>query len=443
MKRSIYIMALGAFGIITTEFGVIGILPAIAKEFQISIDTAGWLLSGFALTIALTGPFTVLLTSRVNRKLMMCLVLLTFVLSNVLSAVSPNFTVLMIARILPAFLHPVFWAVATVAAARQVSPEDAPKAVSVVLAGLSIATVLGVPLTTYMAELFDWKISFLVSGLINLVAFLGLAFLVPSMPADEKTSYRSQLVIFRNRQLWVNLAATLVMIAGMFASYGYLAAYLNRITRMNGSQVSVMLLIFGGAGIVGNWLAGIALSRNALLTLRVFLLSLIVVHLLAFTFGGSFMVMAGIISLWGFVHTAGFLIGQTRSTSEAPEAPELAASLMVSFGNGGVTVGTLLGGFVITHYGIQHIVWMSIGLFALALGISYIVIGKPQTAVIQAAGGEGDAASEAADTSGTARSWTNGSIAARALLAGAGADKEVVCFDEDQTGDEGFLQKVG
>ena len=99
MKKSIYVMALGAFGIITTEFGVIGILPAIAKAFSISIDTAGWLLSGFALTIALTGPFTTLLTAKINRKVMMCLVLAIFVLSNLLSAVAPNFTVLMIARI--------------------------------------------------------------------------------------------------------------------------------------------------------------------------------------------------------------------------------------------------------------------------------------------------------------------------------------------------------
>jgi len=292
----------------------------------------------------------------------------------------------MIARILPAFLHPVFWAVATVAAAKQEEPSQAPKAVSVVLGGLSVATVLGVPITTYMAELFNWHASFLLSGLINLIAFLGLVFFVPSMPASETTSYKTQLKIFRNGQLWVNLIATLIMIAGMFASYGYLAAYLDKITHMNGAQVSIMLLLFGGAGIVGNWLAGIALSRNALLTLRVFLVSLVTIHILAFTFGGSFFVMAGIISLWGFVHTAGFLIGQTRSTSEAPEAPELAASLMVSFGNAGVTLGTLLGGFVITHYGIQHITWMSITLFVAALGISSIVVKKRSVAVAQVEG---------------------------------------------------------
>src|SRR5688572_29537231 len=165
MKKSIYIMALGAFGIITTEFGIIGIMPTLAKEFNISIDTAGWLLSGFALTIALTGPFSVLLTAKFNRKWMMCWVLGIFVLSNLLSAMANSFGVLMIARILPAFLHPVFWAVASVAAARQVAPKDAPKAVAVVTGGLSVATVLGVPITTYIAELVNWRASFVLAGL--------------------------------------------------------------------------------------------------------------------------------------------------------------------------------------------------------------------------------------------------------------------------------------
>lgn len=376
MKKSIYIMALGAFGIITTEFGIIGIMPAIAKHFQVSIDTAGWLLSGFALTIALTGPFSVLLTAKINRKWMMCLVLFTFVLSNILSAVAPNFTVLMIARILPAFLHPVFWAVSTVAAARQVEPKDAPKAVSVVLAGLSIATVLGVPLTTYVSELINWKASFWVSGVINLIAFAALAAFVPSMPVTEKQSTKSQLVILRKGQMWVNLIATMIMIAGIFATYSYLAEYLGKISSMNGKQISLMLLLFGTTGIAGNWITGLALSRNVMITTRFFLLSLIAVHVMAYLFGGLFIPMTAIVGIWGFIHTGGFLIGQTRSTSEAPEAPELAASLMVSFGNAGVTLGTFLGGIIIAHFGVHQVIWISILLLLVSLALTFVFIGR-------------------------------------------------------------------
>jgi predicted MFS family arabinose efflux permease len=372
MKKSIYIMALGAFGIITTEFGVIGILPAIARDMNISIETAGWLLSGFALTIALTGPFTVLATAAVNRRTMMSLVLFIFVISNILSAISHSFGMLMFARILPAILHPVFWSVATVAAARQVEPKDAPKAVSVVLAGLSTATVLGVPLTTYVADLAGWRYSFIVSGVINLIACLALLTLVPSMPVKEKPSVKAQLKALNSKQLWLNLIATMLMVAGMFSSYSYLAEFLEKITNMNGAQISLMLLIFGGAGIIGNWLTGIALTKNIMLTARAFLLSLIAVHILAYIFGGWFGPMAGILALWGFIHTGGFLIGQVRTTTEAPEAPELASSLMVSFGNAGVTLGTMMGGVAIAAWGTHGLVWMSIPLLGFAFILTYV-----------------------------------------------------------------------
>jgi predicted MFS family arabinose efflux permease len=282
----------------------------------------------------------------------------------------------MIARIIPAFLHPVFWAVATVAASKQVEPKDAPKAVSVVLAGLSIATVLGVPITTYVAELINWKASFVVAGVINLIAFVALMAFVPSMPVTEKQSVKSQLVILKKGQMWVNLVATMVMIAGIFATYSYLAEYLGKISSMNGKQISVMLLLFGATGIAGNWLTGLALSKNVLLTTRFFLLSLIGVHVLAYVFGGLFIPMTAIVGIWGFIHTGGFLIGQTRSTSEAPEAPELAASLMVSFGNAGVTLGTFLGGIVITLFGIHEVIWISILLLVLALGLTWVFVGR-------------------------------------------------------------------
>jgi DHA1 family inner membrane transport protein len=306
----------------------------------------------------------------------MCLVLLTFVLSNILSAISPNFTVLMIARILPAFLHPVFWAVATVAASKQVEPKDAPKAVSVVLGGLSIATVLGVPITTYISELINWQASFYVSGVINLIAFAALLAFVPSMPVTEKQSVKSQLVILKKGQMWVNLVATMIMIAGIFATYSFLAEYLGKISSMNGTEISIMLLLFGATGIAGNWVTGIALSKNVLLTTRFFLLSLIGIHMLAYTFGGLFIPMTAIVGIWGFIHTGGFLIGQTRSTSEAPEAPELAASLMVSFGNAGVTLGTFLGGLVIKSFGVHQVIWISITLLLLALALTYVFVGR-------------------------------------------------------------------
>ncbi|WP_118976334.1 MFS transporter [Taibaiella koreensis] len=389
MKRSIYAMALGAFGIITTEFGVIGILPNLAKVFGVSLDTAGWLLSAFALTVAVSSPLITALTARLNRKLLMSAVLAVFIVSNLLSAFSPNFTVLMIARVLPAVLHPLFWNISLAVALK----ESGSKGVSVVMSGVSIATVMGVPITTYAAEFFhNWQASFYLSSLLSLIAFLGLLFFVPSMPTPKKKAGASQLYVLKNPQLWLNLVSTVLMLAGMFSSYGYLAAYMEKITHMNGTQVSIMLLLFGGMGVLGNWLTGIALSKNVMLTTRIFFASLILAQLLAYTFGGIFIAMVFILSLWGAIHTGGFLIGNIRTTRSVPHsALELVNSLLTSCYNIGISLGTMLGGFVIAHYGVHEVVWMSISLLAATLALSFIRVGKQHPVVTEATEAEKEA----------------------------------------------------
>jgi DHA1 family inner membrane transport protein len=374
MKRSIFILAFGGFGIITTEFSVIGILPVIAREFQVSIDTAGWLLSAFALTIAMTGPFMVYLTSRINRKWLMSGAMMVFVLSNILSALAPNFTVLMIARIIPALMHPVYWSVAIAAASRQVAPKDVPKAVAVVMGGISVGTVLGVPLTTYIADLINWKGAFIAAGAVNLAALAALLTFIPSMPVPTGNTQRSQIKALGNPQLWVNLIFTTIMVAGMFSTYGYLAEYLSKVSDLNGKQISLLLLLFGGASVLGNWVSGVALSKNVMLTARLFLVTLIAVHVLAYLFGGLFVPVTIIVSIWGFIHTGGFMISQARISAEAPGAPELATSLMVSFGNAGFALGAFLGGIAINGLGIHNVIWMSILLLLAALGLSFVFI---------------------------------------------------------------------
>ncbi|ASW73518.1 MFS transporter [Chryseobacterium piperi] len=376
MKKSIYILALGAFGIITTEFGVIGILPTISREFHVPIDTAGWLLSAFAITVAISSPFITALTTKINRKLLLCMVLGIFVLSNILSAFSTNFTILMVARILPAFLHPLFWNISMAIAFKQ----GGPKAVSVVMTGLSLATVLGVPITTYAADFFNnWQASFFLSSFISLIAFLGLLFFVPSIPGNKDKTSQNQLYVLKSPQLWLNLISTILTLAAMFSSYTYLAAYLEKITHMNGAEISVMLLLFGSLGILGNWIMGMALNRNVVLTARLFFILLISVQILAYYFGGIFTAMVVIVSFWGMVHTGGFLVPNIRTTQAVPhQALEFVNSLLTSCYNIGISLGAFVGGFIITQYGIHQIVWISIALLAVTLGLSFITFPKKQ-----------------------------------------------------------------
>ena len=375
MKKSIFILAFAGFGIITTEFSVIGILPVIARNFNISIDTAGWLLSGFALTIAVTGPFMVMLTSKINRKWLMLSAMSIFVISNIVSALAPNFTVLMIARVVPALLHPVYWSVAIATASRQVAPKNVPKAVGIIMSAISVGTVLGVPLTTYIADVINWQAAFVTAGIINLTGLFALMIKIPSMPA-EKGSQKMQMKALRNPQLWVSLVVTIIMVSGMFSTYGYLAEFLLKVSKMNGSEISLMLLLFGATSIAGNWLAGYFLSKNVMLTARLFLVALIAVHILAYSFGGMFLPAIIIVGFWGLIHTHGFMVSQTLISREAPDAPELATSLMVSFANAGFALGTFLGGIIITNFGVHNVIWISIGLLAVTLGLSFVQIKK-------------------------------------------------------------------
>ncbi|CAM2869143.1 MFS transporter [Chryseobacterium flavum] len=374
MKRSIYVLALGAFGIITTEFGVIGVLPNISRQFGVSIDTAGWLLSAFAITVAVSSPFITSFTTRINRKLLLCLVMSIFVISNLISAFSANFTMLMVARILPAILHPLFWNISSAIAFK----ERGAKGVSTILLGLSLATVLGIPLTTFAADLFNnWQASFYLSSGISLIAFMGLLLFVPSIPGDKGKSANHQLSILKSPLLWINLISAISTLAAMFSSYTYLTAYLEDITRMDGAQVSMMLLLFGGMGTIGNWLMGIALSRNVILTARLFFVLLIIVQVLAFYFGGAFTLMVIIVSLWGMIHTGGFLVANIRTTQFVPHhALEFVNSLLTSSYNIGISLGAFLGGVISVRYGVHYVLWGSILLLGITFLLSFITFPK-------------------------------------------------------------------
>ena len=377
MNKSIYVLALGAFGIITTEFGIVGILPTISREFRVSIDTAGWLLSAFAITVAVSSPFITSFTTKINRKLLLCLVMSIFVLSNLISAFSSNFEMLMVARILPAILHPLFWNISIAIAFKN----NGAKGVSTVMLGLSLATVLGIPLTTYAVDLFNnWQASFFLSSAISLIAFIGLLLFIPSIPADNTKTIQNQMTILKSPLLWLNLISTICTLAAMFSSYTYLTAYLEQITKMDGAQISIMLLLFGSMGTVGNWLMGLALNRNVLLTARLFLTSLIAVQVLAYYLGGIFIPMVIIVSIWGMIHTGGFLVSNIRTTQSIPHhALEFVNSLLTSSFNIGISLGAFLGGMISVHYGINNVLWVSILLLAITFAMSFVTFLQPQT----------------------------------------------------------------
>lgn len=368
----IFILAFGIFGIINTEMGVIGILPQISQQFGITVSDAGLLVSLFALAVAISGPFLPLLFSGMNRKKAMLMVIGLFVITNVISVYAPNFTVLLIARIIPAFLHPVYFSVAFTAAASSVSKDQVPKAISKVFMGVTAGMVIGTPITSFIADVMSLEASLWFFAVVNAIAFVAILAFIPSMPVKEKLSYGAQLGVLKKPLVWISIVTVIFLNSSMYAVYSFFAEYLDTVTHMTGKQISLMLVLFGVTGMAGNLLAGKLLSNRAIATAIVFPFVFGVIYLLVYLLGNFTIPMTIIIALWGVLFTLGLNISQYWITSSAPEAPEFANGLFVSFANLGVTVGTLIGGMFIASMGTHHVVWS--GILFLALGFVTIML---------------------------------------------------------------------
>ena len=353
----IIILMTGVFGILNTEMGVIGVLPLIADHFNVSITKAGLIVSLFALAVAIAGPTMPLLFSGINRKTTMLLVLGVFILGNVVSALTSNFTILLIARVVPAIFHPVYVSLAFTAAAASVSKEEAPKAVSKIFIGVSAGMVLGVPLTNVIASASSLSAAMLYFAIVNIAVFAATLFVVPSMPVTERLSYGVQLRVLKKTMTWLSIAAVILMNGAVFGVYSYLAEYLETITRMSSNTVSLMLMIYGVSNIIGNIIGARLLSINALKSVAVFPFALGAVYIILFLIGHFSVPMALTILLWGILAGVGGNLNQYWITSAAPEAPEFANGLFLTSANLGTTMGTTVCGLFISGIGLQYIVF--------------------------------------------------------------------------------------
>lgn len=360
MKKFAYIGCLGFLAVITTEFGIIGILPQVADYYNISIDKAGYLLSAFALVIALTGPFMTLLASRFDRKKVMLTAIFIFLITGIISSFSPPFWLLMLVRILPAFLQPVYIATALAVAVSKSDKKHENELMSIVFSGVAIAIVTTVPFATWIASLYSWKYSFVVQSIVSVMALAGIYFVLPSMPVKEKKSYGSQLKILTKPTFIISTAMNFFMITAWFSTYSYFAEYLNKAKNMDDTMVSYMLFIFGLIGVFSNWIAGKMLNKNITKTVAFFLSGTILIPILLYFSQDNLTANIIVIGIWGFMYSPSFLNASTYMISSVPESLEFANSLATSFGNLGVTLGTTVGGWIIITKGVSYNPWIGL-----------------------------------------------------------------------------------
>lgn len=368
----VFILTAGVFGIINTEMGVIGILPLIAEHFHVTVPEAGWTVSIFALVVAISAPIMPLLFSGINRKKVMLLALGVFTLSNIISMLTSNFTLLLIARALPAFLHPVYVSMAFTVAAASVSKEKAPKAVAQVFIGVSAGMVLGVPVTSYIASEVSFTMGMMFFTVVNALVFMATLLFVPSMPVKEKLSYGAQLNVLKKKIIWYSIMAVTSINGALFGFFSYMSDYLRTVTEVSYSVISILLMIYGLANITGNVIAGKQLATNPIRSMIFIPFALFTFYICIFILGEWLAAMTVIILILGILAGYGQNTMQYMITEAAPEAPDFANGLFLLSANLGTTVGTAACGAFITFFDTRYSVIGS-SLF-LAVSIVFVVL---------------------------------------------------------------------
>ena len=367
----IYIMMLGTFGVLSTEMGVVGILPQIAEYFNVNITQAGLFVSLFALTIAICGIFMPLVFSKFDRKKSFILVLTIFTIFSTIGAFVTDFNIALICRIIPAIFHPIYCGLALTVAAEIVEPEKAQDAVSKVIMGVSAGMIIGVPITTFVATNFGYQYAMIWFSIVTFIALIATIIFFPSLPGKEQ-SYGGQVSVAKTGIFIISTLGVIFLNAGMYTSYSYISEFLNAITNIFGSELSLVLFIYGIASIAGNWIGAKLLNSNVNRTVLSFPIIFSILLLGVFTFGFMKIPTIILIAVWGLLAGIGNDISQYWMVSAAPQAPEFANGIFLSMGNVGVTIGTTIAGAVVLSMGVQYVMLAAIAILILDLILLFI-----------------------------------------------------------------------
>ncbi|MEU7722124.1 MFS transporter [Streptomyces tibetensis] len=359
MPSGLVALALGGFGIGLTEFLIAGLLPQVASSFAVSEAAAGWLISGYALSVAVGAVTLTAATVRLPRKQVLVGLVALFVIGNLLSAIAPNYQVMLLGRIVAALCHGSFFGIGSLVARTLVAPEMKSRAVAVMFAGLTVANVLGVPFGALVGERWGWRAAFWAVTAVGALALVGIALLVPAWAGrpqaqrgDESSPVRPlglavQVRAFRSWQVWLTLSATALSYGGMFGAFSYIAYTFTEVSGFAPADVSWLLMVYGVGLVVGNLVGGRAADRDRdralVLALLALTVTLTLFGLLAESPVAS-VVMVFALGVTGFASVPGMI---TRVTDFAHGAA-LAASANVSASNVGNALGAWLGGLAIT-----------------------------------------------------------------------------------------------
>ena len=385
MPLALLALAIGAFGIGTTEFVIMGLLPEVAGDFGVSIPTAGFLVTGYALGVVLGAPLMTVLGTKISRKRMLMLLMGLFVIGNLLSAVAPVFGVMLAGRVVASLAHGAFFGIGSVVAAELVAPEKKAGAIAMMFTGLTVANVVGVPLGTLVGQTLGWRMTFTIVAALGVIGFAGIAKLVPDLPKPEGGRLRHELAAFRNVQVLLAMAMTVLGFGGVFAAVTYLAPMMTDVAGYADSSVTWLLVLFGLGMVAGNLIGG-KFADRALMPLLFISLGGLAVVLALFTFTAHNKIAAAVtIALIGALGFATVPPLQKRVLDQASGAPTLASAVNIGAFNLGNALSAWLGGIVIAAglgYTAPNWVGAALAGSALLLAILSAVLERRSTAAL-------------------------------------------------------------
>jgi MFS transporter, DHA1 family, inner membrane transport protein len=344
---AVFALALGGFGIGTTEFVAMGLLPDIATSLGITEPTAGHVISAYALGVVVGAPLIAALTARMERKTLLLGLMVVFTVANLASMFAPTYGTLMAARFIAGLPHGAFFGIAALVAAHLMGPQNRAKAVAHVLTGLTVATVLGVPAASWLGQQFGWRSAFALVVAVGLITLAAIWFWLPTMDTMHITSPLTELSALKRVQVWLALLVGMVGFGGMFAVYTYISTTLTGVAGLSRALVPLALMVFGLGMVIGNLVGGKLADSSVVRALYASMTALgIVLALFVFAAHNPWTALAGLF----LIGATGASIGpalQTRLMDVAHDAQTLAAALNHSALNIANATGAWIGGVVI------------------------------------------------------------------------------------------------
>ncbi|MFE9822131.1 MFS transporter [Streptomyces sp. NPDC005791] len=338
---------LGIFSIVTTEILPIGLLTSIGSNFTISDGMAGLMMTMPGFLAAISAPLVTVATGRIDRRLMLGAFILLLALANFLAAAASSYWLVLVSRVMVGITIGGFWSIGAGLAGRLVPPESVGRATAMIFSAVPLGSVLGVPMGTFIGDVAGWRTAFLVMGALTLAVFVLLILVVPSLPAEEPTRLRVLTGMLKSVNTRFALVITFLVVLAHFGAYTYVTPFLEQVTQVGAGLITVFLLVYGAAGIAGNFLGGSVVARHPRATFAAAAAMIGGATLLLPVLGGSRLGAVSLLILWGVAYGAVPVCSQTWFAKACPDSPEASSVLFTASFQATISMGALAGGVVV------------------------------------------------------------------------------------------------